>query len=39
MYSVIYHGITLSINHNFARNRIDSYSSLPIEKYWLFTML
>ena len=36
MYSVIYHGITLSISHNFARNRIDSYSSLPIEKILTF---
>ena len=26
-------GITDSINHNFARIRIDSYDSLPIEKY------
>ena len=25
-------GITDSINHNFARIRIDSYDSLPIEK-------
>ena len=25
-------GITESINHNFARIRIDSYNSLPIEK-------
>ena len=26
-------GITDSINHNFGRIRIDSYDSLPIEKY------
>ena len=26
-------GIADSINHNFARIRIDSYDSLPIEKY------
>ena len=26
-------GITDSINHNFGRIRIDSYNSLPIEKY------
>ena len=26
-------GITYSINYNFARIRIDSYNSLPIEKY------
>ena len=26
-------GITDSINHNFAIVRIDSYNSLPIEKY------
>ena len=32
-------GITDSANHNFARIRIDSYNSLPIEKYWLFIML
>ena len=32
-------GITDSINHNFARIRIDSYDSLTIEKYWLFIML
>ena len=25
-------GITGSINHNFARIRIESYNSLPIEK-------
>ena len=29
-------GITDSINHNFARIRIDSYNSLPIEKIWTF---
>ena len=29
-------GITDSINHNFARNRIDSYNSLPIEKMLTF---
>ena len=32
-------GITDSINHNLARIRIDSYHSLPIEKYWFFIML
>ena len=26
-------GITVSINHKFARISIDSYNSLPIEKY------
>ena len=26
-------GITDSINHNFGRMRIDSYNSLPTEKY------
>ena len=26
-------GITDSINHNFARIRIDSFNSLPIKKY------
>ena len=30
-------GITDSINHNFARIRIDSYNSLPIEKILSFT--
>ena len=29
-------GITDSINHNFARIRIDSYNSLPIEKTLTF---
>ena len=29
-------GITDSINHNFARIRIDSYNSLPIEKILTF---
>ena len=29
-------GITYSINHNFARIRIDSYNSLPIEKTLTF---
>ena len=29
-------GITDSINHNFARIRIDSYNSLPIEKVLAF---
>ena len=29
-------GITDSINCNFARIRIDSYNSLPIEKIWTF---
>ena len=29
-------GITDSINHNFARIRIDSYNSLPIEKILIF---
>ena len=28
--------ITYSINHNFARIRIDSYNSLPIEKTLTF---
>ena len=28
-----------SINHNFARIRIESYNSLPIEKKRLFIML
>ena len=32
-------GIADSINHNFPTIRIDSYNSLPIEKYWLFIML
>ena len=32
-------GITDSINHNFARIRIDSYDSLTIEKYWLIDSL
>ena len=27
-------GITDSINHDFARIRIDSYNSSPIEKHW-----
>ena len=31
--------ITDSINHHFARIRINSYNSLPIEKYWLLIML
>ena len=29
-------GVTYSINHNFARIRIDSYNSLPIEKKLTF---
>ena len=29
-------GITYSINHNFARIRIDPYNSLPIEKTLTF---
>ena len=29
-------GITYSINHNFARIRIESYNSLPIEKTLTF---
>ena len=29
-------GITYRINHNFARIRIDSYNSLPIEKILTF---
>ena len=29
-------GITNSINHNFARIRIESYNSLPIEKILTF---
>ena len=29
-------GITDSINHNFARIRIDPYNSLPIEKILTF---
>ena len=29
-------GVTFSINHNFARIRIDSYNSLPIEKILTF---
>ena len=29
-------GITDSANHNFARIRIDSYNSLPIEKILTF---
>ena len=29
-------GITDSINHNFARIRIDSFNYLPIEKIWTF---
>ena len=29
-------GVTDSINHNFARIRIDSYNSLPIEKILTF---
>ena len=29
-------GITDSINHNFAKIRIDSYNSLPIEKILIF---
>ena len=29
-------GVTDSINHNFARIRIDSYNSLPIEKMLTF---
>ena len=29
-------GITDSINHNFARIRIDSYNSLPIEQTLTF---
>ena len=29
-------GITDSINHNFARIRIDSYNPLPIEKILVF---
>ena len=29
-------GITDSINHNFARIRIDSYNSLPTEKIMTF---
>ena len=32
-------GTTYNINHNFARIRIDSYTSLPIEKHWLSIML
>ena len=28
--------VTESINHNFARIRIDSYNSLPIEKILTF---
>ena len=29
-------GVTFSINHNFARIRIDSYNSLPIENILTF---
>ena len=32
-------GIADSINHNFAKIRIDWYNSLPIEKYWIYMML
>ena len=32
-------GITDSINHDYARIRIDSYNYSPIEKHWLFIML
>ena len=32
-------GVTYSINPNFARIRIDSYNSLPIEKHSLIIML
>ena len=30
-------GITDSINHNFARTRVDSYNSLPIERNVYFS--
>ena len=29
-------GITNSIKHNFGKIKIDSYTPLPIKKYWLF---
>ena len=32
-------GITVSINYNFARIKIDSYNSLPTEKQWLLIIL
>ena len=32
-------GVVDSINHNFARNIIDLYNSLPIKNHWLFIIL
>ena len=36
IFNRIRYGITDSINHNFARIKIDSYNSLPIEKTLTF---